>query len=91
MLFRDLDQQFFERKIVNIFLLVCFNICIGCPFKEPSHSDSSFEYPHYMFPLRNNKKVFRYTLLTKALVMVRFFETEGQENFTFLCSKNCCF
>ena len=25
----------FERKIVNIFLLVSFNICIGCS-KEPS-------------------------------------------------------
>ena len=26
----------FQRKIVNIFLLVNFNICFGCS-KEPSH------------------------------------------------------
>ena len=26
----------FQRKIVNIFLLINFNICFGCS-KEPSH------------------------------------------------------
>ena len=28
-LFIDLDKQNFERKIVNIFLLISFNICSG--------------------------------------------------------------
>ena len=31
-----LDKQIFERKIVNIFLPISFNICFG-PSKEPSH------------------------------------------------------
>ena len=31
-----LDKQFFERKIVNIFLPISFNICFGCS-EEPSH------------------------------------------------------
>ena len=31
-----LDKQIFERKIVNIFLPVSFNICFGSS-KEPSH------------------------------------------------------
>ena len=30
----------FERKIVNIFLTMSFNICFGCS-KEPSHRASS--------------------------------------------------
>ena len=29
-------QKTFERKIVNIFLPIIFNICFGCS-KEPSH------------------------------------------------------
>ena len=32
----DLDKLNFERKIVNIFLPISFNICFGCS-KEPSH------------------------------------------------------
>ena len=31
-----LDKQNFERKIVNIFLPLSFNICFMCS-KEPSH------------------------------------------------------
>ena len=31
-----LDKQIFERKIVNIFLPISFNICFGCS-KELSH------------------------------------------------------
>ena len=29
-------QSFYERKIVNIFFTISFNICFGCS-KEPSH------------------------------------------------------
>ena len=47
----------FQRKIVNIFLLISFSICFGCS-KEPSHLDGSFEYPQHMFWLRNKKIVF---------------------------------
>ena len=39
-----LDKQKFLRKIMNIFLPIIFSICFGCS-KEPSHRDSSFEYP----------------------------------------------
>ena len=38
----------FERKIVNIYLSISFNICFGCS-REPSHSDGSFEYPQHIF------------------------------------------
>ena len=31
-----LDKQKNQRKIVNIFLPISFNICFGCS-KEPSH------------------------------------------------------
>ena len=31
-----LDKKKFQRKIVNIFLPINFNICFGCS-KEPSH------------------------------------------------------
>ena len=31
-----LDKQKISAKIVNIFLLIIFNICFGCS-KEPSH------------------------------------------------------
>ena len=44
----------FQRKILNIFLPISFNICFGCS-KEPSHRDGSFEYPQHMFWLRNKK------------------------------------
>ena len=44
----------FERKIVNIYLPISFNICFGCS-KEPSHRDGSVEYPQHMFWLRNKK------------------------------------
>ena len=37
MVFIGLDKQnFFESKIVNMFLPISFNICFGCS-KEPSH------------------------------------------------------
>ena len=62
----DLDKLIFERKIVNIFLPISFNIYFGCS-KEPSHGDSYFEYPQHMFWLRNKKVVFWYELLTKGL------------------------
>ena len=32
----DTVNKIFERKIVNIFLSINFNICFGCS-KEPSH------------------------------------------------------
>ena len=42
------------RKSVIIFLPISFNMCCGCS-KELSHWDSYFEYPQYMFWLRNKK------------------------------------
>ena len=39
---------------MNIFLPISLSICFGCS-KEPSHWDSSFEYPQHMFWLRNKK------------------------------------
>ena len=64
------DHRFFERKIANIFLPVSLNICFGCS-KEPSHWDSSFEYPQYMFWLRNKKIIFLLrTDLTNAWLML---------------------
>ena len=44
----------YQRKIVNIFLSIHFNICFGFS-KEPSQWDGSFEYPQHMFWLRNKK------------------------------------
>ena len=62
-----LDKQSFERKIVNIFLPVSFNICFWCS-KEPSQRDGSFEYPQHMFWLKKKENdFFWYTLLTKVL------------------------
>ena len=46
-----LDKQNSEHKSVNIFLPISLSICFGCS-KEPSHSDSSFEYSKHMFWLR---------------------------------------
>ena len=38
----------FDPKIVNVFLLISFNMCFGCS-KVPSNLDGSFEYPkHYV-------------------------------------------
>ena len=51
-------NQIFERKIVIIFLSISLNMCFGCS-KEPSHRDGSFEYPQYMFWLRNKKNNFQ--------------------------------
>ena len=44
-------------------------MCFGCS-KEPSHGDSSFEYPQHMFWLRNKKNNFKYTLLSGGMNMV---------------------
>ena len=52
-----LDNQNFQRKIVNIFLPIIFSICFGCS-KEPSHQDGSFEYPQHMLWLRNKGIIF---------------------------------
>ena len=54
----------FDRKIVDIFISISFNISFGCS-KEPSWRDSSFEYPQHMFWLRNKKNNFK--LLYKPL------------------------
>ena len=53
-MYTGLDKQNVQRKFVNIFLPINFNICFGCS-KEPSHWDGSFEYPQHMFWLRNKK------------------------------------
>ena len=45
--------KFWGHKIVNIFLSISLNICFGCS-AEPSHRDSSFDYPQHMFWLKNN-------------------------------------
>ena len=60
------DKQFFERKIVNIFLPISINICLGCS-KEPSHRDGSFNWPQRMFGLRNKEIIFWYAFLTNSL------------------------
>ena len=49
-------KHFFQRKIVNIFLLIIFNICFWC-LKELSQWDGSFEYPQHMFWLINKKTI----------------------------------
>ena len=67
--FPGLDKQNFERKIVNMFLLISFNICSECS-KTPSHCDGSIEYPQHMFWLRNKKTIFWYVLLTDSLTKV---------------------
>ena len=59
----------FQRKIVNIFLSISFNICFGCS-KEPSQWDSSFEYLQHMFWLRNKKINFDYALLSGGLYLL---------------------
>ena len=54
-------NKIFQRKIVNIFLRISYNICFACS-KVPSSSDSPFEYPQHMFWLRNKGKNFVCTL-----------------------------
>ena len=44
----------YAHKIAIIFLSISLNMCFGCS-KEPSHRDSSFDYPQHMFWLRNKK------------------------------------
>ena len=46
-------NKYFERKIVDIFLSISLNFCFGYS-KEPSHLESSFEYPQHMFWLIRN-------------------------------------
>ena len=58
-----LDKQKFQRKSVNIFLPINFNICFGRS-KEPFHLDGSFEYPQHMFWLRNKKVKFSLRILS---------------------------
>ena len=50
----DPDKEIYERKIVIIFLPINLNMCFWCS-KEPSHLDSSFEYPQHMFWMRNKE------------------------------------
>ena len=57
----------FQRKIVNIFLPINFNICFGCS-KEPSQQDVSFEYPQHTFWLRNKKIEFLLSTLNLSPV-----------------------
>ena len=45
-------NNFFQRKIVNIFLHMFW------VFKRPSHWDGSFKSPQHMFWLRNTKTIF---------------------------------
>ena len=52
--------------ISNIFLPISLNMCFGCS-KEPSHRDSSFEYPQHMFWLRLRKIFFQLHTLSGGL------------------------
>ena len=63
-----LDKKKIERKIVNIFLPISFNICFGCS-KEPSHCDGSFDYPQNMLWLRNKKISFSISTLNLSPVL----------------------
>ena len=46
----------------------------GCS-KEPSHRDGSFEYPQYMFWLRNKKNNFQlHTLIWRAVITSKIYE-----------------
>ena len=44
-------------------------MCFGCS-KEPSHQDSSFEYPQHMFWLRNTKNNFQLRTATGGLSII---------------------
>ena len=46
-----------KHKNAIIFISISLNMCFGCS-NEPSHRDSSFEYPQHMFWLRNKKDNF---------------------------------
>ena len=70
-------KQIFWRKIAIIHLSISLIMCFGCS-KEPSHWDSSFEYPQPMFWLRNKKIIFRYALLSGAWhSLCLFYRLEG--------------
>ena len=61
---------FFLRKIVVICLSISLNMCFGC-LKEPSHRDSSFEYPQHMFRQRKKKIIFQlHTLVWKYIALL---------------------
>ena len=51
---------------MDIFFPIRFYIWYGCS-KEPSQSDSSFEYLQHMFWVRNKKHFFLVPLLTKGM------------------------
>ena len=55
--FTGLDKQFFQTKIVSIFLPISLIICFGCS-KEPLHQDVSNQYLQHMFWLWNKKFFF---------------------------------
>ena len=62
-----------QRKIVNIFLSICFNICFGCS-KELSHWDGSFEYPQHVLvvcflfdALHPSQQIFSHVLIISCL------------------------
>ena len=56
--FKGSDKQIFESKIVNIFLFISFDVCIGC-YK----GDSSFENLQHMFLAEKKEElIFNYTL-----------------------------
>ena len=60
-----------ECKIVIIFLSINLDMCCGCS-KEPSHWDSSFEYPQHMFWLRKKK--------TQFSIMYSYLEASSRNN-----------
>ena len=47
-----------KQKKISIILSISLNMCFWCS-KELSHWDGSFEYPQYMFWLRNKKNNFQ--------------------------------
>ena len=51
-----LINTIFERKIINIFLPISFNIFLGA--QKNRLIETSFEYPHHMFWLRNKNITF---------------------------------
>ena len=79
----------FERKIVNIFLPISFNICFGCS-KEQSHWDGSFENPQHNYILVEKWKNFFFRLrswvigsahcLTERNIWVKFNENRWKNS-----------
>ena len=54
-------------------------MCFGCS-KEPSHRDSSFEYPQHMFWLRNKKNYFQLsTLIWEPVKGLRFLLVDSED------------